>query len=288
MLRSFNLLYADDVKMARVIQSVDDCVALQQDLVSLDEWCRRNQLAVNAQKCSTLTVSNKVRNDVDFDYSLPGSEPLSRQQEVKDLGIRFDGSMKFDSHVRTQVRKAFKMLGFVMRTSRSFMKKESILHLYRTLVLPQLEYASVVWSPHYDTCADLLENVQRRFTRFMFRRFRLTYCPYFERLQVLGLLTLRKRRMLQDQMTLFSVVKGQMTVNSSLAGIGIRVVRPTRNCDLFAERTWRLRSSYFSPFPRMMRQYNKYFSSLDMFAENKPAYRSLLLEVLRQLPDSPD
>ena len=40
-----------------------------------------------------------------------------------------------------------------------------MVNLYKTLVRPHLEYCISAWSPHYANDKELLENVQRRFTR---------------------------------------------------------------------------------------------------------------------------
>ena len=46
---------------------------------------------------------------------------------------------------------------------------------YPTYVRPILEYASTVWSPHVKTDITMLENVQRKSTRFVYDNFS-TYC----------------------------------------------------------------------------------------------------------------
>ena len=40
-----------------------------------------------------------------------------------------------------------------------------LIKLYKCFVRPVLEYASVVFSPHYISLINLIENVQRRFTK---------------------------------------------------------------------------------------------------------------------------
>ena len=41
------------------------------------------------------------------------------------------------------------------------------LQLYKSIVIPHLEYASSVWSPHFKKDKIALENVQRRATRLV-------------------------------------------------------------------------------------------------------------------------
>lgn len=280
-------LYADDVKLGRVIETIDDCLQLQADLSRLSDWCESNQLTLNAEKCSVLTVSNKTTHDVSYMYTLQGGQQLAHLTSVKDLGVHFDDNLRFHTHVDRLVDKAFRTLGFVIRTSRNFRRIGSILHLYRHLVLPHLDYACLIWSPCFLSHIATVEAVQRRFTRFVFRKFRMQYCDYETRAKKLNLMTLKKRRVLFDQMLLYKIVNGHLAVNSGALNVGIRTSRSTRSHDLFVEKTWRLRSTYSAPVPRMLRFFNKYLAeNFDVFAESIGDFRKKLIGLLWQLPES--
>ena len=54
-------LYADDAKCYRRITSIEDCLALQNDLISLSEWSRRWKLVFSPRKCEIMTVSRSKR-----------------------------------------------------------------------------------------------------------------------------------------------------------------------------------------------------------------------------------
>ena len=64
-------LYADDKKIAKVINSYDDCLELQQDLDNFIYWCKRNCLEVNKDKCRVLKFSRK-KNHIYFYYNING------------------------------------------------------------------------------------------------------------------------------------------------------------------------------------------------------------------------
>lgn len=286
-LSSSKFLYADDVKVGRVINGLSDCLELQDDLFRLASWCDSNQLTLNADKCSVLTVSNKTTHNVTHAYTLPGGHDLVKRDSVKDLGVHFDEDLRFQTHIDQLVDKAFRTLGFVIRTSRGFRRLASIMHLYRHLVLPQLDYACSIWSPYYLNHVAAVEAVQRRFTRFVFRKFDMQYCDYHSRAKKLNLLSLRRRRTLFDQVLLFKLVNGQLAVNSGALNVGVRTSRSTRSHDLFVEKTWRLRSTYSAPVPRMLRFYNKHMAEdFDIFADSLGDFRKKLVGLLWQLPES--
>ena len=97
-----------------------------------------------------------------------------------------------------------KMLGLIYRTCTNESDQLTLLTLYKSLVRPQLEYASQVWSPYTKGKIMAIERIQRRATKFVLKRdFSITY-P--ERLVKLGLLPLESRREVLDLCFFFSNV----------------------------------------------------------------------------------
>ena len=80
-----------------------------------------------------------------------------------------------------------------------------MLNLYKTLVRPQLEYCVSAWSPCYKKDKELLEKVQRTFTKMIKA---MKGKSYEERLQKLNLWSLEERRNRQDLIEVFKICKG--------------------------------------------------------------------------------
>ena len=56
-------------------------------------------------------------------------------------------SLSWNDHIDLIISKAYKMLGIIYRTCSTDCDQKTMLILYKSLVRPQLEYASQVWSP---------------------------------------------------------------------------------------------------------------------------------------------
>jgi hypothetical protein len=76
-----------------------------------------------------------------------GGSCLKRSEAEKDLGVFIDENLNFDTHINHIVKKANRVLGITKRTF-DYMNAETFGYIYKSLIRPNLEYASSVWSPH--------------------------------------------------------------------------------------------------------------------------------------------
>lgn len=53
-------MYADNLKISRVIDTIQDSMMLQGDIDELVEWCQRNKMNLNCQKCFFLRHGRKI------------------------------------------------------------------------------------------------------------------------------------------------------------------------------------------------------------------------------------
>jgi hypothetical protein len=159
------LLFADDVKLFRTIHGLSDCVQLQHDLSNIQRWCNCNNLPLNISKCFSMTFSNKA-NPINFDYVLD-AESIVKTNTFKDLGVTFDPKLSFATHISNVCVDAIKLLGFILRNSNDFANLDTIKTLYYSYVRSKLEYGAAIWNPIYNKYNIQLENVQRRFVKFL-------------------------------------------------------------------------------------------------------------------------
>ena len=91
---------------------------------------------------------------------------LGEMEEEKDLGVKFDPTLKFSKHAAMVANKANKMVGIIRRTF-DFLDESMLKILYKSLVRPHLEYANCKWSPFLQKELALIERVQTRATKIL-------------------------------------------------------------------------------------------------------------------------
>ncbi len=207
-------LYADDSKLFRPIYLPNDSFSLQKDLDSLSHWGENWAMAFNVSKCKVVHFSRKklpsVHHLMSKNYYLSGNQ-LENVPNISDLGITITNNLSWSKHIEEIVSKANRTLGLVKRLCRDIKDTNTRKLLYCTVVRPKLEYCSSLWSPYTGKHRLLIENVQRRATRFI-----LNYpkdMSYPLRLQKLRLLPLEFRREISDLTLLFKSRNGLITMD---------------------------------------------------------------------------
>lgn len=215
------------MKIFSTISTYDDAVALQADLTRLEKYCAANHLELNPDKCSVVTFTRK-HCPINFSYSVKEVN-LRRVCNVRDLGVLYDSKLSFNPHMDYIISKAYRALGFVMRSSKEFSNIKTLKILYCTYVRSNLEYASQVWNPCYVTYINRIETLQKKFIRFLCYRLKERYNSniYYELCRKHHLLPLVKRREISDITFLLKLASGSIDCPSLLSRISLKV--PTRN-----------------------------------------------------------
>ena len=195
---SFMKLFADDSKLFRAIESLDDIITIQNDINNLMDWSIKWQLPLNISKCKNLHYG---KNNPNHSYTMGGGN-LQTDTTEKDVGVTFDPSLDFRIHIRNMISKANSRVGLIKR-SFSKLNIQGFKILYKSLVRPILEYCSVIWYPLYQGDIDEIEKVQRRATKLVCSIKNLSY-P--ERLKKLNIPTLIYRRKRTDMMQVYRIV----------------------------------------------------------------------------------
>jgi ribonuclease P/MRP protein subunit RPP40 len=201
--RSRIKLFADDLKIYNIVDITNPTATLQLSLDHLVKWSAEWQLPINIKKCSVLTIngSESHKTLTASDYYLDGLL-LAKSTSVMDLGVEINSDLSFQSHIGSIVSKARQRVGVLFRGFHtrqvSFLKKA-----YITYIRPLLEYNSNIWNPTHVYLIDLMENVQRAFTKHVKA---ISKLPYIERLGIFNLEPLELRRLRYDLVQYYKIL----------------------------------------------------------------------------------
>ena len=169
------------------------------------DWSNEHQLPISIRKCSCIVLGNIDTSDVHYSVN---DQPVNTVSEVRDLGVIFDSSLKFNSHISGIVAKANSRAPLIHKCFVS-RNPEILLRAFKVYLRPLLEYATCVWSPHCNYAIDNIEAVQRKFAK------RLKGCEDIEypaRLSYLHLQSLERRRLSADLILTYRIIFGLVDV----------------------------------------------------------------------------
>ena len=152
-------LSADDTVL---FQSGVNCLQAEQRLQgSLDrfsKWCAGNVLTINTKKTKIMAFGSrsKVKQCKRANITLNG-EKIQLVPSYKYLGFTLDSTLNFGKHLSTTIKTVQHKL-VLLGKIRKYLKSEVALKIYKTMVLPYIDYADVIYSKA--RAADL-EKVQR-------------------------------------------------------------------------------------------------------------------------------
>ena len=113
-------------------------------------------MKLNADKCVQLRCTRSL-TPVQYTYTLNSQALISKSQHPY-LGIVFDVTMSWSTHIQMVGNRAVKILKRNLTNCPTTIKRQA----YLALVRPIMEYASPVWDPYYNSDIYKLERVQRR------------------------------------------------------------------------------------------------------------------------------
>jgi hypothetical protein len=144
-------------------------------------------------------------------HARPAAGCQRRPNSYVDLGVIIDSKLSFEQHICNIVSKARQRVSILFRgfvTRNLYVMRQAFVSYIR----PILEYNSIVWNPSPIFLIDLIEHVQRNFSK---RIPSLSSLPYPERLALLDLEPLELRRLRFDLTYFFKVFNHLTPFNPS-------------------------------------------------------------------------
>ena len=176
---------------------------LQQAIDQSDEWLSQRQLSLAPQKCAVLKI--KKASVSDNSQFFINNCPVKEVEMFRDLGILITNDLKWSTHI-SSIKNSASVTSYQLR---KFIKTKNIwtwIRLYKTYVRPKVEFNTTIWSPFLLKDIKQLEAVQKKFTKFAFKKCSIPFRDYNSRLNMINMLSLHSRRIFFDLVLMFKLV----------------------------------------------------------------------------------
>lgn len=167
-------LYADDVQIYQPLDINDVKTSFDEindDLNRISNWANNNSLILNPTKSQYIVVGSKKQVEkVDQCDLRPviSNIPILRVSEARNLGIKFDSYLNFESYIVELVQNCFYRLK-VLYKIRPFINLSVRLKLCESLILSKLNYCINVYGPCLlQRSQRLIQRVQNACARYSF------------------------------------------------------------------------------------------------------------------------
>jgi hypothetical protein len=204
-------MFADDLKLYTVVSTNLSSNRLQNVLNEIFTWSQAWQLSINISKCAILRVDNSRHpNTMAHRYSING-QYLNTPKTVSDLGVTVDPKLSFIDHINDISSRATQRVGILFRGF--FSRNLKLMRFaFVSYIRPLLEYNSSVWNPTQKYLINLLEKVQRSFTK---RIPSISHLSYTDRLSALNLELLELRRLRFDLIGYYKIINNLTDISPS-------------------------------------------------------------------------
>lgn len=203
-------LYADDCVLYSTIDSHSDQMLLNDAFQQVVAWCKDWQMSVNFEKTVFMCITNK-KDKLSFHYSA-NNIFLSEVTEYKYLGLHITNTLKWDRHIEKVTANAYRRLFFLRRALKLSIPSVRLL-AYKTVILPVLDYAAIIWDPYTQANIKKLERVQRKAVRFIYNNYSRTSVT--ELLKQANLPALTERNRVSRLKFLFQLINKHYNIDIS-------------------------------------------------------------------------
>jgi hypothetical protein len=192
------VFYADDAYISAGVRNEAESVLFQADLNIIGKWSVDNKLPINAKKTKAMQLGGKL--NLGFRYTIH-NEPIEVVEKQLALGVWLDSDLNFDLQTIELANKCNRTVGGIKYSFRN-RNIEKLCIMFNSLVRTKLEYCSAVWNPISVHNVNLIETVQRRFSKWFPTMKDLSY-P--DRLIEFNMETLEFRRIIHDLVLVYKM-----------------------------------------------------------------------------------
>ena len=289
---STSRFFADDTRISKQIQSVENVAELQEDLNRVIQWSQHNNMVLHEDKFQLLIHRHDPKHSLiqlpflnEFgSYKLPNGDTLFPVDQLKDLGIIVSPNLSWTAHINDISSRAKNIASWVFSVFKT-READVMCQLYKSLVRSHLEYCCPLWNPADKTGIQSLEEVQRSFTAKIWK---VNHLNYWDRLKALKLMSLQRRRERYITIQMWKILNDHCPNDLNVRFMapsrrGIRSVVPPLN----RQSSRRNQSLYDNSFAVLgPRLWNILPANMTEISE-KEAFKHQLTKFMLSFPDEP-
>ena len=270
--------FADDTRALNSIKEIINSDHLQNDLDCLNNWTEQNNMKLNELKFELLRYGKNETLKQNTEYVTPTMTIIKEKSVVKDLGVLMSTSNSFKEQIDSVIEKGKQMSSWIFRTFNSQNPTE-MLTLWKSLVLPRIEYCSILWCPAKICDIQKIEQLQWSYIRNIRGNPNLNY---WECLEIFRMFSLQRRRERYIIIYIWKIIENlvpnvnnQITVQHSQR-LGRKCNQCTYNNKLKDQQITGKGVALFNKLPKYIR------NSTNMSVES---FKKILDKFISKLPD---
>lgn len=281
---SFVSSFADDTRIGRSVNCPNDAELLQLDLESIYDWAKRNNMQFNTDKFECVKYGKNEDLKQSCKYTAQDGQIIEDKTTVRDLGVIMSNDSSFSAHIEKITSVAKGIVSWILRTFKT-RQKVPMLILWKSLVLPHLDYCCQLWSTDKTGDIQALEQIQKSFLQ---KNARYQHMDYWQLLKELRVNSLQRRRERYTTIYTWRMIENQVPntgIEHDTTARGRRCIVPPINTS--ADKwTRKIRESSFNVRGPMM--FNMIPSEIRNLTSCKTdVFKAVLDKWLARIPDEP-
>ena len=277
--------FADDTRVMAGTISRQDVAGMQNDLDIIYQWAQDNNATFNPGKFECLRYGRNQDLITSTEYLSNSLTPIACSNSVRDLGVTMSSDATFSEHISKICTAASLKCGWILRTFKT-RERLPLLTLWKSLVLPTLDYCCQLWTPAAPGLIQRIEQVQ---VSYLKKIVGMGNYDYWEQLDMLNLYSLERRRERYIAIYIWKLLEDMVP------NFGINIAFNKRNgryCVIPKVRTTASQRVQTIRFNSLAVNGPRIFNSLPISLRNKSkcsvdSFKAALDKHLKSVPDEP-
>ena len=144
------ILFVDDTTLFLGHNNISQLFSIVNcELSIVATWLKANKLTLHLDKTKFITFhpSRKKINSSNLTTCIDNST-IQRSEHTKFLGVIIHQNLLWQPHIKVVLSKITKSIGIIIKL-RQFLLSNTLCTLYNSLILPYLQYCSIIWASTY-------------------------------------------------------------------------------------------------------------------------------------------